>query len=91
MPIANLVHSLPKLAYNVYFEDSTQEAVKELDTDIRRTLRATLRTVASPPPDEFLQQNDTFLGGWEGIDVSHIVREQSDALNTLRSLRQSLS
>ena len=70
VPIAHLVASLPKLAYNVYFERSTQEAIQEMNANIRRTLRGTLRSVASPPPDLFLQQTDSFLHGWGGIDVS---------------------
>lgn len=61
---------LPKLSYNLFFERMTQEAVKELSQDVRRTLRATLRSVDSPPPDEFLQQTESFLRGWEGTEVS---------------------
>lgn len=40
----------------------------ELDQDIRRTLRATLRTVASPPPDTFLKSNDSYLSAWGGVE-----------------------
>ena len=61
--------TLPKLAYNVFFDEKTQEAITELNADVRRTLRATLRSVASPPPDVFLQQTDSFLRGWDGIEV----------------------
>ena len=59
---------LPKLSYNLYFEHSTDAAIKELDTDPRRTLRGTLRTVDSPPPKKFLEQTDSFLRGWDGVD-----------------------
>lgn len=60
---------LPKLSYNLYFEHHTNDAIQELNTDVRRTLRGTLRTVASPPPNEFLQQTDSFLKGWSGVET----------------------
>lgn len=66
----SLVPVLPKLSYNLYFERQTEKAIAELNTDIRRTLRGTLRSVDSPPPDSFLQQTDSFLRGWDGIEVS---------------------
>ncbi|PSR88468.1 hypothetical protein PHLCEN_2v5148 [Hermanssonia centrifuga] len=68
VPVEHLVPMLPKLSYNLFFERMTQEAVEELSKDVRRTLRATLRSVDSPPPDEFLQQTDSFLRGWEGTE-----------------------
>ena len=74
-PIDSMVPMLPKLAYNIFFRDQTDAAIEELSKDIRRTLRATLRTVDSPPPDTFLQQTDSFLQGWDNItDVSIIPR-----------------
>lgn len=60
---------LPKLSYNLYFEHKTEDAVKELNTDIRRTLRGTLRSVDSPPPNKFLQQTDSYLHGWASVDT----------------------
>lgn len=42
----------------------TTEAIIELNEDIRRTLRATLRGVQSPPPKEFLTQNYSYLDAW---------------------------
>lgn len=58
----------PRLAYQLYFDKQTSVAADELDCDIRRTLRGTLRDVASPPPDSFLTSRDTYLGGWDGVD-----------------------
>lgn len=64
---AELTAVMPKLAYQVFFERNTSDAVSELDMDIRRTLRATLRSVESPPPDHFLTRDDTFIGTWNEI------------------------
>ncbi|KAH9963261.1 alpha/beta-hydrolase [Russula dissimulans] len=46
----------------------TPAAVAELNRDIRRTLRTTLRNVASPPPEVFLTSKDTFMGTWDSVD-----------------------
>ncbi len=64
---------LPKLAYNVFFSQHTNRAVQELNSDVRRTLRATLRTVDSPPPDDFLKQTDSFLRGWDSVETVGIL------------------
>ncbi|KDQ11514.1 hypothetical protein BOTBODRAFT_135565 [Botryobasidium botryosum FD-172 SS1] len=71
-PPEDLVPLLPKFAYQVYFEKETSTAAQELDKDIRRTLRATLRTVASPPPDAFLTSETDFLGAYNGTDIPPI-------------------
>ncbi|KAI0092874.1 alpha/beta-hydrolase [Irpex rosettiformis] len=68
VPVSSLVHMLPKLAYNVFFQHNTTNAIQELNRDVRRTLRGTLRTVDSPPPDEFLKQTDSFLRGWDAVE-----------------------
>jgi soluble epoxide hydrolase / lipid-phosphate phosphatase len=69
-PVEALAVALPRLTYQVYFEKSTKEAVHELNTDIRRTLRGTLRSVDSPPPSSFLESKADFLGAWETQEVS---------------------
>jgi len=43
-------------------------AVAELDKDIRRSIRATFRTKASPPPAEFLKSPESFLVGWSHLE-----------------------
>lgn len=58
----------PRLAYQLFFDKQTSAAVDELDRDVRRTLRGTLRDVASPPPESFLTSPDTFIGAWDGVD-----------------------
>lgn len=71
---AELTAVMPKLAYQVFFERNTSDAVSELDMDIRRTLRATLRSVESPPPDHFLTRDDTFIGTWNEIQEVNLLR-----------------
>jgi soluble epoxide hydrolase/lipid-phosphate phosphatase len=67
LPIENIVSVLPCLTYQLFFERQTDAAIAELDDDKRRTLRATLRTVESPPPADFLQSRDSFLGSWANV------------------------
>ena len=69
IPISVLAAELPHLAYQVYFAGKTSTAIAELDADIRRTLRATLRTVASPPPADFLLSNSSYLVGWQNVST----------------------
>ncbi|KAF9224613.1 alpha/beta-hydrolase [Gyrodon lividus] len=69
---ASLSTSIPTLSYQVFFERNTSQAVVELNRDIRRTLRGTLRSVDSPPPPGFLKSRETFLGGWEGREIPEI-------------------
>ena len=66
-PISSLVQESPHLAYQVYFAEHTSAAIAELSVDIRRTLRATLRTVSSPPPVDFLLSNSSYLAAWENV------------------------
>lgn len=58
----------PRLTYQLFFNRQTSAATAELNRDVRRTLRGTLRDVASPPPDSFLTSPDTFLGAWDDLD-----------------------
>lgn len=64
---------LPHLAYQVYFSGETSTALAELNADIRRTLRATLRTVASPPPADFLLSNSSYLVAWQNVSTVGLV------------------
>ncbi|GLB33227.1 putative alpha beta-hydrolase [Lyophyllum shimeji] len=68
VPIKQLVPILPKLAYQLFFDSTLDAATAELDRDIRRTVRATLRTVSSPPPDLYLQSQDSFLDAWGHVE-----------------------
>ncbi|KAJ3550596.1 hypothetical protein NMY22_g365 [Coprinellus aureogranulatus] len=69
LEVKDLVSFLPKMTYQLFFDLKTEEAIAELDADIRRTMRGTLRTIDSPPPESFLTSNSTFLGAWNGIEV----------------------
>ncbi|KAF5361510.1 hypothetical protein D9758_006213 [Tetrapyrgos nigripes] len=64
-PVSALTSVLPKLTYQLYFDQKTAQATEELNKDIRRSVRATLRTVDSPPPDDFLKSSDNYLDAWE--------------------------
>jgi hypothetical protein len=67
IPIADLVIGFPALSYQVFFEENTADAIIELDNNITRTIRATLRTVDSPPPATFLKSTSSFLSGWNDV------------------------
>lgn len=72
-PVKDLVPYFPKLAYQVYFDERTYDAAKELGNDTRRTLRATYRTVPSPPPDKFLESETSYLDAWKDVpEVSSV-------------------
>lgn len=66
--IKYLVLALPKLAYQLFFSGKTEEAIAELDKDIKRSIRATLRTGDSPPPASFLTSTDSFLDAWHDVE-----------------------
>ena len=66
-PIATFVPLIPHLAYQVYFAEKTSAAITELNADIRRTLRATMGTVASTPPPDFLTSNSSYLDAWKNV------------------------
>ena len=58
----------PKLRYQSFLEHPAP-AARELDADVRRTLRGTLRSVRSPPPDAFLADERSFMGAWGDVDI----------------------
>jgi hypothetical protein len=64
-----LSKQLPKLTYNLYFQRNTDEAIAELDQDIRRSLRSMLRNVASPPPETYLTSRTSFLEAYQHMDT----------------------
>lgn len=69
IPIAKLIVVFPALAYQLFFEDHTAAAVVELEKNVTRTIRATLRTVDSPPPAAFLKSPESYLSGWNDVDI----------------------
>jgi pimeloyl-ACP methyl ester carboxylesterase len=68
VPTEHQVKAHPRLAYQLFFDEQTPTAIDELNRDVRRTLRGTLRDVATPPPDSFLTSRDTYVGAWDGVD-----------------------
>jgi len=64
-PAEQLAAFLPSLSYQIYFEKDTENAVAELNKDIRRTIRSVYRTIESPPPEEFLKSSKDFLTAYE--------------------------
>ncbi|KAH9483194.1 Epoxide hydrolase A [Psilocybe cubensis] len=68
VPIQDLTPHFPTLTYQLFFDHQPQAAVDELERDIRRTIRGTLRTFASPPPIQFLKSNKSFLDAWSDIE-----------------------
>jgi len=67
-PIEMLAKAFPKLAYQIFFEKSTQAAIAELNKDTRRSLRAVLRSKSSPPPDSFLTSTTSFLDAYSDYE-----------------------
>jgi len=59
-----LAKALPKLTYQIFFEENTQAAIAELNKNIRRSLRAVLRCKSSPPPESFLTSTTSFLDAY---------------------------
>lgn len=78
-PIKSLIQYFPRLAYQAYFDEKTYDAAKELDNDVRRSLRSTLRTVSSPPPDNFLESQTSYMDAWK--DVKEVVSVCFHCLN----------
>ncbi|KAF8515770.1 Alpha/Beta hydrolase protein [Hysterangium stoloniferum] len=68
IPVENLSVLFPGLTYNIFFEKRTNEAAAELDTSIRRSLRAALRSASSPPPPAFLTSSTSFLDAWSDFE-----------------------
>ncbi|TFY67620.1 hypothetical protein EVJ58_g1507 [Rhodofomes roseus] len=66
-PTSALVPYFPHLAYQVFLGETPELAREELDADIRRTLRATLRNRIDPPPKEFLTDTKSFLGVYKDV------------------------
>ncbi|KAF8889212.1 Alpha/Beta hydrolase protein [Mucidula mucida] len=67
VPMKDLTPWFPKLTYQLYFDKKTAEAVKELDADIRRSLRSTLRSKSSVSPPTFLTSENDFLGAYKDV------------------------
>ncbi|KAI0051471.1 alpha/beta-hydrolase [Auriscalpium vulgare] len=82
MPTSALTKAFPKLTYQLYFDQETPAAVAELSQDVRRSLRATLRTANHPPPSEFLLNAHSFLDAWKEVGevppIPFFTKEEED-------------
>ncbi|EMD41142.1 hypothetical protein CERSUDRAFT_111707 [Gelatoporia subvermispora B] len=68
LPTAQMYALLPKLRYQSFLARPAL-AAQELNADIRRALRGTLRSVSSPPPDAFLTDEESFMRAWGDIEI----------------------
>ena len=82
LSIEALIAALPKLTYNLYFMSETDKAIAELNKDIRRTIRGTLRSLASPPPNSFLRSKTSYLKAYKHLEeippVPFFTQDQED-------------
>jgi soluble epoxide hydrolase/lipid-phosphate phosphatase len=69
MPVRHLVKYFSRLMYMVYFDDKMEKAVAELEGNVRRTLRATYRSIKDPPPEAFSKSGEAFLDVYCCFDV----------------------
>jgi soluble epoxide hydrolase/lipid-phosphate phosphatase len=76
VPIAYLVPALPRLSYQLFFDQQTEAAIAELNKDIRRTLRATLRTSTSLMPPGFLTNPNSFMAEWDEFSEVRTTRRR---------------
>lgn len=67
--LSDFVKYFPKLAYQLYFDKKTDQAVVELEQNIRRSLRSVYRSIESPTPDSFLASKDDFLGAYGSKEI----------------------
>lgn len=73
MPVSKITPYFPKLMYQRYFDEKTDEAIEELGKDVRRSLRATHRTIKNPPPSGFLTSKDAYLNAYAEHEVPNPV------------------
>ena len=68
-PIRMLLPAFPKLSYQIFFSEETPKAIAELNSDVARTLRATIRSARHPPPDAYLRDTTSFMKAYDDIEV----------------------
>lgn len=68
---------VPQLGYQVYFSNFTNDAVKELLKDVRRSLRSTYKTGKDPLPDTYLLSQTDYLGCWGNKPVRTTGRSEA--------------
>ncbi|KAG8792500.1 hypothetical protein FRC17_008590, partial [Serendipita sp. 399] len=68
IPIESLIAALPKLTYLIYLQKKTDAAIAELNRDIRRSLRAFIRSYHSPSAHRFLRSKHNLLKAYDDVD-----------------------
>ncbi|KAG9018983.1 hypothetical protein FRB90_007563 [Tulasnella sp. 427] len=84
VPTRYLAQLAPRLAYQAYFNEFTNQAKEELDKSIRRSLRAVMRGRHNAPPEAFLTSTtslmDVFEDGDELEAITFLSQEEEDYL-----------
>ncbi|KAM6489264.1 alpha/beta-hydrolase [Amanita muscaria] len=80
-PTTSYVKFIPRFMYQIFFDEQTNKAVAELDTDIRRSLRAIYRSLKVSTPDGFFKKRDTFLGPFGSKEVKFSLAEAGAMLS----------
>jgi soluble epoxide hydrolase/lipid-phosphate phosphatase len=57
----------PSFSYQVFLGKTPEAAAKEMNADIRSSIRSCAQIANSTLPKDFLQRNDTFLGPWREL------------------------
>ncbi|KAG8929705.1 hypothetical protein FRC02_005217 [Tulasnella sp. 418] len=74
----------PKLAYQAYIADNHEEATRELDADLRKSLRSVFRSADNPPPLEYLASTSNLnfeaFGDSEPEPIVFMSKEEEDYL-----------
>ncbi|KAF8632815.1 hypothetical protein AX15_001675 [Amanita polypyramis BW_CC] len=71
-PVSHATRYFSRLTYQVYFDEKMDSAIAELNKDVRRTLRATYKTLKNSPPDAYLTSKDSFLDAYGQEEISPI-------------------
>ena len=73
-PISQLTKYFPRLPYQVYLDEKMDEAITEMNNDVRRTLRAIYKTLENPPPASFLTSKDSLLDAYGQEEVLALIQ-----------------
>lgn len=68
VPTRYLSKLAPRLAYQSFFNEFTEQATGELDKSVRRSLRAVMRGWHNPPPEAFLTSTTSLMDVFEDND-----------------------
>lgn len=75
LPNTDLASINPHFGYQVYVGDNPDLAAKEMDADIRKSIRSCAQTAKSGVPTDFLIPTTNFLGPWNTYLAAHNLKE----------------